>query len=439
MTDLVAPSETSGGAVEPPASNTAALIRLLVAIGVVVAFSVAFGAADLLLVIVALIFMVLFHELGHFATAKWSGMKVTEYFVGFGPRLWSMRRGETEYGVKAIPAGGYVRIIGMTSAEEVHPSDEPRAYRNQPFGKRILVASAGSFMHFVLAFLVAFMVLVMIGRPDPASVKIQSFLDIGSGRATPAQAAGLRPGDQIMAVDGKKVTKDSVLTSTVHAHAGQAITVSVERGGKLLSKHVVPLDGRTVKVNGIALAPVGGPSEGFLGVELSQGTTRLGPLSALALSGSVVKTATLGAVTGIAHLFSPSGLSNYTHQVIHPVSSSASSSSSAQSSSRPESIIGAVRTATQGAQAGMLTFMEVFISINIFVGVINMLPMLPLDGGHVAVAGYEWIRTRRGRPRYRADVTKMMPVVYAFLGFLLLLVTTSMYLDITHPAANPFH
>ena len=87
----------------------------------------------------------------------------------------------------------------------------------------------------------------------------------------------------------------------------------------------------------------------------------------------------------------------------------------------------------------MLTFLEVFISINIFIGIINLLPMLPLDGGHVVIAGYEWIRTRRGKPMYRADVTKMMPVVYAFVGFLLILVTTSMYLDIAHPAANPFH
>ena len=86
----------------------------------------------------------------------------------------------------------------------------------------------------------------------------------------------------------------------------------------------------------------------------------------------------------------------------------------------------------------MLTFVEVFISINIFIGVINMLPMLPLDGGHVVIAAYEWIRTRKGKPRYQADVTKMMPVVYAFVGLLLILVVSSMYLDVTHPAANPF-
>ena len=115
-----------------------------------------------------------------------------------------------------------------------------------------------------------------------------------------------------------------------------------------------------------------------------------------------------------------------------------SSKQTAQDQSRPESIIGAVRTASQAAQAGALTLIEVLISINIFIGIINMLPMLPLDGGHVAIAGYEWIRTRKGRPMYRADVTKLMPFIYAFVAFLLLLVTTSAYLDLTHPVANPF-
>jgi membrane-associated protease RseP (regulator of RpoE activity) len=422
--------------------TTGALIRLLGILAVIVGVFVALGAKDLLFVIAALIFMVLFHELGHFAVAKWSGMKVTEYFVGFGPRLWSVRRGETEYGVKAIPAGGYVRIIGMTSAEEVHPSDEPRAYRNQPFGKRIMVASAGSFMHFVLAFILAFFALTLIGRPDPSSVKIQGYLALSGNEKTPAQTAGLQPGDQIVAVNGKKVTSDATLTSAVHSHVGQPISISVDRDGTTVTKTVTPLDGRTVSVAGAPLAPANGPPKGFLGVELTQGTSTVGPLAAVQQSGSVIKTAAVGAVTGIVHLFSPAGISNYVHQVAHPVSTSSGSTASATTSSqsaRPESIIGAVRTATQGAQAGMLTFLEVFISINIFVAVINMLPMLPLDGGHVVIAGYEWARTRRGKPRYRADVTKMMPVVYAFVAVLLLLVSTSMYLDIAHPAANPFH
>ena len=424
-------------AVPSPMSGRAAAARLLLGVGAVSALFVVMGWGTLLLIILAIIAMVLLHEFGHYITAKRSGMKVTEFFVGFGPRLWSVRKGETEYGVKAIPAGGYCRIIGMTSAEEVHPSDEPRAYRNQAFYKRIIVASAGSAMHILIAFVLAFSALLLIGRPDPSIVVVSNYLDLGGAVTTPAQEAGIQPGDHIVAVDGHKVTKDTDMSRLVHRSAGKPIDVTVERSGTSKTLVVTPLDGRSVTVDGATLAPADGPARGYLGVSLTSGTSRLGPLAAIAQSGSIVKQATTGAVTGIVHLFSPSGLSSYAQQVAHP-SDQAASGSSAQATQRPESIIGAVRTADQAAHAGILPLIEVFISLNIFIGVINMLPMLPLDGGHVVIAGYEWARTRRGRPRYQADVTKMMPVVYAFLAFLLVLVSTSMYLDIAHPAANPF-
>jgi membrane-associated protease RseP (regulator of RpoE activity) len=440
MTDLAeAPIETAPA---PAPSGVGAALRLIAIVAVAVGLFVAFGLVDLLLVIVALVVMVTLHEFAHFITAKKSGMKVTEFFVGFGPRLWSVRRGETEYGFKAIPAGGYCRIVGMTSAEELHPDDEPRAYRNQAFPKRIVVASAGSAMHFLIAFVLAFLALTLIGRPDASVIKVDGFLTLDHGKATPAQIAGIRPGDQIIAVNGHRVTSDATLSSVVHHHVGAPVSITVERAGVTKTVRAVPLDGRTVSYQGGTLAPANGPPTGFIGVSLGQGTSTEGPLSAIGNSASIVRQATVATVTGIGHLFSPAGISSYAHQVVHPAATTAPAGSAAaqsQAASRPESIIGAVRTATQAAQAGTLTLIEVLISINIFVGILNMLPMLPLDGGHVAIAAYEWARTRRGRPMYRADVTKLMPVVYAFVGLLLILVTTSMYLDLTHPAANPFH
>ena len=134
-------------------------------VGIALAFSIVTGAFPFVLVVIALIVMIMLHELGHFLTAKWSGMKVTEFFLGFGPRLWSVRKGETEYGVKAIPAGGYVRIIGMSNLEEVDPADEPRTYRQQPFPRRLSVAVAGSTMHFIIAFVLLFVLLTGGGRP----------------------------------------------------------------------------------------------------------------------------------------------------------------------------------------------------------------------------------------------------------------------------------
>ena len=149
------------------------------------------------------------HEFGHFITAKRAGMKVTEYFVGFGPRLWSVRKGETEYGVKAIPAGGYVRIIGFTSTEEVPEEDEARAYRQQPFHQRIIVASAGSAMHFLIAFVLALILVFTFGQ-STNNVKVYA-LDHWAGRTTPAALAGLKAGDVIVSIDGKTFTDTNTI------------------------------------------------------------------------------------------------------------------------------------------------------------------------------------------------------------------------------------
>ncbi len=140
-----------------------------------------------LLVVLALVAMVMLHELGHFATAKWSGMKVTEYFLGFGPRLWSIRRGETEYGVKAIPAGGYVRIVGMTMLEEVDPADEARSYRQASFPRRLLVAVAGSAMHVVMAFVLLFSLYASRGPRLSTAPTITSLAHFSKG-LTPGAA-----------------------------------------------------------------------------------------------------------------------------------------------------------------------------------------------------------------------------------------------------------
>ena len=150
------------------------------------------GKGDLLLFIVILVAIVMLHELGHFVTAKRAGMKVTEYFVGFGPRLWSVRRGETEYGVKAIPAGGYVRITGFTSVEEVAPEDEARAYRQQPFHQRIIVASAGSAMHFLIAFVLAVILVLGFGRATN-NYRVSS-VEHWPGVQTPAALGGPEAG-----------------------------------------------------------------------------------------------------------------------------------------------------------------------------------------------------------------------------------------------------
>jgi len=420
-----------------PNENRRALIRLAIASALIVALFLFLGAGDLLIVLVAIIIMVMLHELGHFATAKWSHMKVTEYFLGFGPRLWSIRRGETDYGVKPILAGGYVKIPGMTNLEEVAPEDEAQTYRQQPFHNRILVASAGSIMHFLMAFALAWIAIIAFGVPSARGVTISSFIPWSGHAQNAAQQANLKVGDKVISVNGKPVTADSFSTA-IKGSPGKPVQLTVVRDGRTIHVTVVPARGYTSKAGTESLTKqpgVGGKPVGLIGVGTDPAYNSEGPVRALGTSVIVVGRVTAATFAGLAHVFSPNGL----HNLYSDVTNAHAARVSTQNGTRVESIYGAVRTATQAEQAGVLALIEVLIALNIVIGIVNMLPMLPLDGGHVAIAIYERIRTRRGQPYYVADAAKLLPVAYAFVALLLLIVGSAVYLDITHPLANPFH
>lgn len=419
----------------PTPSSKRALVRLAVSIIAVAAIFFLFGLGDLFLVILAVVVMIMVHEAGHFVTAKWSRMKVTEFFVGFGPRLWSIRRGETDYGVKGIPAGGYVKIPGMTNLEEIDPADEARTYRQQPFHNRIIVASAGSFMHFVMAFVLAWAALVFIGGQSSSKVEIASLDSFAGQRLNPAQQAGLKVGDVIVGVNGHSFSNPNQLVDAIRRAVDVPLRLEVQRGSITRTVTVVPEDKRDVISGGQPLEKRSGKPTGVIGVGLEGVNVAENPLGALGGAGVVIGQTTGDAFTGLGQVFSPHGIANYIHEVANPT---AAAQDQRNNTPRPESIIGAVRTAVQGAQAGAASLLEVLIALNIFIGIANMLPMLPLDGGHVAIAVYERIRTRRGRPYYQADAAKLVPVAYAFMFLLILLVTSAAYLDITHPVTNPF-
>ncbi len=347
-----------------------------------------------------------------------------------------MRVGETEYGVKPILAGGYVKIPGMTNLEEVDPADEPRSYRQQPFHNRIIVASAGSFMHFVMALVLAWVAVVAFGVASP-NVVINGFTRWSGQTHNAAQLAGLRVGDVIDSVNGHRLTSSDQLETTIEHSSGRTVVLGVERGAKQLRIDVTPRDGRTIRSGGRLLAPATGPPHGYIGVSLLSAQSSEGPLRAVGTAGSDVWSITVGTLAGLGHVFSPHGLSSIFTQVTNSHAAQQAASHPA-TSTRPMSIVGAVRVATQAYQSGLLYLIDILIALNIVIGIVNMLPMLPLDGGHVAIAVYERIRTRRGRPYYQADASKLLPVVYAFVLVLGVVVASAVFLDIAHPAANPF-
>ncbi len=407
-----------------------------VALAVFVVFLGVRYGLPLLIVIFALMAMIFLHELGHYITAKRAGMKVTEFFLGFGPRLWSFRRGETEYGLKAIPAGAYVRIIGMSNLEEVDPADEARTYRQKGYAQRLSVAFAGSAMHFAIALVLWFTIVVGFGVQDVDSNRwtVGELTALDSG-ASPAQDAGVEVGDRIVSVDGQTFDSFDDLAVYLRARPDQQVTVVVERDGEEITLEPE-----------LASRVADGETVGYLGIGPTFDRVRMNPVSGVVDSVSKTGQTMWLSVKGLGALFSPSGISGYLDTLSGEDSSSdsssstsgSSSSSSSSSETRVTSIVGIGRTGTQAVEAGAVTMIGFMFLLNVFIGVFNLVPLLPFDGGHVAIATYEQLRSRGGR-RYMADVSKLMPLTYAVVGVLGFLFVTSIYLDVTSPAANPFN
>ena len=242
--------------------------REAVAALLVIIFLVRVGGWLLPAVIAAVLFMVVGHEFGHYITAKWTGMKVTEYFVGFGPRLWSFRRGETEYGIKALPLGGYVKIVGMSSLEQIDDADEPRSYRAQTYPRRVLVASAGSLMHALMALVVLVFTFAVLGMPDASRVDVSSFTKWDGHAKNAAQVAGFQRGDEILSVSKGSTDKPvaisdaSTFVSIVQHASGEQLRFAVRRDGATRVLIATPVDGRTITSGGEHFAAPTGPCTG---------------------------------------------------------------------------------------------------------------------------------------------------------------------------------
>ena len=431
MTQTQTTPERHDPAPEPsPGHQRGALVRLgLIVLGGVVAAYLT-GVTSTVLVVAAIIAMIMLHELGHFLTAKWAGMKVTEYFLGFGPRLWSVRKGETEYGVKAIPAGGYVKIIGMSNLEKVDPADEERTYRQQPYWRRLSVAVAGSTVHFIIAFLLLLVLFSVVGVPNydrEFSVGEINRLETGP---SPAEEAGFKLGDTILAVDGRRLTWDE-LPPYIRARPGQPVAFDVRRGIERLKLTATPVDLSKVVVKGDS-APTSTKPRGFVGIgNPSFPIERAGPVETVSRATRGLGRATVETVKALGGIFSPSGATSYSRQLVN------GGAKTDENDPRFLSPVGFVRVASQAADTGWREVLTLLLSINVFVGIFNMIPLLPLDGGHVAIASYERIRSRKGRP-YHADVAKAMPIYYAVFLVIVFLGISSLYLDIVRPIANPF-
>lgn len=390
-------------------------LSLLVGLCVLAAW---WGSIALLIGILAVLGAIVVHELGHLLTARWSGMKVTEFFVGFGPSLWSIRRGEVTYGVKLIPAGGYVRIIGMNAADEVAPEDEHRAFRSKSYAKRAIVLAAGSATHFIMAFVVLVALHSLIGWPTTHETQWEvgdapAVLSDGSTGA--AHAAGIAAGDRIVAVNGNQVETWDDFVDEIRPRASQEVLVEFERDGQAM---VVPVVlGTSAEGHGrigVAYGSVTTNVRSSFGAAIVQSTVDFADAVWLQARGLWSLVTNLGDVAdAVASL---------------PGDPSANDNLEA----RPVSIVGLVDFGASD-HLSVSSRLLLFALFNIFIGVLNLLPLPPLDGGHLAVATYERWRERGGRERHLVDMRRLMPVVWTVFAFLVALGLGSIYLDIANP------
>ncbi len=400
----------AGGAVESPDQpevTSSGRVTGLVMIGLLAWLAV--SNIWTFVFVVGLLLSVFLHEVGHFSTARLTGMKATQFFMGFGPRVWSRTKGEVEYGVRALPLGAFVRIIGMNNVDEVEPDDEPRAYRSKSYPRRMLVITAGSLMHMVIAFVLFLGVYSTAGREQATGIATIRGLDTETG---PAARAGLRLDDTILAIDGRTVTDyDSVVAAITSSSPGDEVAVSYERG-----------DSGTQTMNVTLGEHPNEKDRAYLGVWADDwGWERLNPVEAVGQSFVDIGDTAVASVRGVFTALNPM------NSIRHLTGEDASLET------RPTTVVGVSQVGGSiGESDGLKGILLLLASVNVFVGIFNMFPLLPFDGGHAAIATYERVRSRRGRP-YRADINKMVPVATAVVGLLGLLLITGLWLDITQP------
>lgn len=379
------------------------------------------------LFIVALLVVIMIHEAGHFTAAKLLGFKATKFFVGFGPTVWSRHKGETEYGIKAIPAGGFVKIVGMNPYEDVAPEDEPRAYFNRPRWKRAIVILAGPATHWPLAFLVLAITFMTLGQttgePSNRVFAVEQAID---GERTPVAEGRIRPGDVIVAVEGRATSEWEEVRTLIRENPAERVVFTVERDGDEvdvpveLGQAVVAEDNRVIDYaspDGTLSEPQEGQQVvGFLGVTPDIERERLGLFSAIGESGSAVAAYTSEAWTNLGQFFGSLFSGEFFDQI--------------ETSGRPErtGIVGAGRGLSQIAGAGLWdVFIDALVRLTIFIGLINLLPLVPLDGGHLLVILWETIT------RKRVDMRKLIPFAAAVLAFFVILSVVFLYYDIVRP------
>ncbi|HEY8019132.1 MAG TPA: RIP metalloprotease [Actinomycetota bacterium] len=371
-------------------------------------------ALGLLIFLPFLTVIISIHELAHFGVARHYGMKVTEYFIGFGPRIWSTRRGELEWGVKALPIGGYVKIAGMNPYEEIAPEDVDRTYGAKPAYQRALTIFAGPGSHFVVAAILFSLTFFFFGNfrsTVPVVGRVEPSLN---GSTSPAADAGMQPGDVIVGIgDVRDPTQEQMrdlVTAAVKNDPGSPVAVTVERDGQEIVLEIVP-----------ELDTIEGVKMGRVGIVL--GTERIGLVPSVVAGVKEVGFAIEESIGQVGRVFGPQGIGRIVTLLTSDAPRDQQDATSVVGISQQ---VGA--TSSRGDWGTVLYF---FAFVTVFIGLINLVPLPPFDGGHLAVVAYEKVMHRA------VDMRKLIPVSAAVIAFFVIFVSATMFLDFAKPIPTP--
>ena len=394
------------------------------------------GALGILAFALAIAASIALHEAGHMFTARAFGMRVRRYFIGFGPTVWSTTKGHTEYGLAALPFGGFCDIAGMTAMDPLTPEEEPHAMVNKPAWQRIAVLAGGIVMNLLIGVVIIYFVAIFSGIPNPdadftprvgKTVCVADQVDAETlgecSGAGPAGEAGVQVGDTLVALNGQKIEQFGQLRDAVAKQPGETVTLEVLRGGES-----VTLDVPVAAVERIDPATGERVTQGAVGIVSEPVTVKqYGPAEAVP--------ATLRFTGQMLHA-TVDGIASFPAKIPGVVASIFGAERDIEG---PVSVIGASRTGGELVEQDMWSaFWMMLASLNFFLALFNLVPLPPLDGGHIAVVLYEKIRDALRRLRglgsgAPANYEKLMPLTYAMAALLLGVGVLVMAADVVNP------